>query len=496
MQRLTTAAATANSNPPTPSIGRAAAARSTRVRSYRISSTAIILTGAATAFVSISTLDDVNEIFSFAAKVFGVALLVALASEAFGGVRNLIRTDLLMLLGLYALTFLEFLFPQSSFSNDVSVNGAITGTGAVLAGFAGLAVGRHLVAHRLPSERFATSAQLSPKQMIAAFTLAFILGYFYIFLAVNFDPFEAIRQMQWPRFSQSWTRGQLGGWHDLLNEVGALIYLLPPLGGAILAQRKRYSAASVLFVLAVLALTFFMGFTGGTRNVLLTYMITFCAAYLMLGPRLTWKRLILMGAPAIALSWLAAYYMIEARTFGVADYDFEVQRPSHFSIDYGLVNVSRLTEVFPFPHSFLGLEIPINGLIRPIPRAVWPGKPIGLSESIEDALGARGLTLAATYVGEFYMAGGILAVLLISLAFGALGAAWNRMGTNLQSNIRLILFASGFFAAGILMRSYLSSLPAILPTAGLYALARKKLRRVTGQPAVARPREAWAREKK
>ena len=263
-----------------PGIDRAYVRQVVRARSYRTVSTVIIVAGAAAAFALVSTLDDVNTIFSAAASVFGVALAAALAIEARGGVRNVIRTDLLMLLALYALTFLEFLFPQASFGDEVTVGGAITGTAAVLVGFVGLAIGRHFVRHTLPSATLGSAVQFGPRQMMAAFVLAFVLGYFYIFLAVNFDLFEAIRQMQWPRFSQSWTRGRLGGWHDLLNEVGALIYLLPPLGGAIFAQRKRYGAGSLLFVAAVLALTFFMGFTGGTRNVLLTYLITFVVAYL------------------------------------------------------------------------------------------------------------------------------------------------------------------------------------------------------------------------
>ena len=141
-------------------------------------------------------------------------------------------------------------------------------------------------------------------------------------------------------------------------------------------------------------------------------------------------------------------------------------------------------QVFPDRFPYLGLEIPLNGLIRPIPRAIWPGKPAGLSYGIEDALGAEGLTLSATYVGEFYMAGGLVAVVIASLMFGAAGAAWNRMGLNLRSNIRLILFASGFFAAGLLMRSYMSSVPAVLPTLALYLLVRRnealaKARRVS-----------------
>ena len=87
-----------------------------------------------------------------------------------------------------------------------------------------------------------------------------------------------------------------------------------------------------------------MGFTGGTRNVLLTYLITFVAAYLLLDPKLTWKRAVLIGVPALVLSGLAAYYMVEERTFGLADYNFVTDRPTHFSIDYNLVNISQLTE--------------------------------------------------------------------------------------------------------------------------------------------------------
>ena len=457
-----------------PGIDRAYVRQVIRARSYRTVSTVIIVAGAAAAFAFVPTLDDVNSIFSTAASVFGVALVAALAVEARGGARNLIRADLLMLLALYALTFLEFLFPQASFGDEVTAGGAVTGTAAVLVGFVSLAIGRHFVAHALPSAGFRSAVQLSPQQMMTIFVLVFVVGYFYIFLAVHFDLFEAIRRMQGPRFSQPWSRGRYGGWHDLLNEIGALIYLLPPLGGAIFAQRKRYGFASLLFVTAVLALTFFMGFTGGTRNILLIYLLTFVAAYLLLQPRLTWQRVVLFGVPAILVSGLATYFMAEARTVGVASFNFETERPAYFAIDYDLVNISQLTEVFPSRYSFLGLEIPINGLIRPIPRAIWPGKPTGLSEGIEAALGAQGLTLSAGYVGEFYMAGGFVAVVLASLAFGAAGAAWNRMGINLRSNIRLILFASGFFAAGILMRSYLSSVPTILPTLALYLLARRQ----------------------
>jgi hypothetical protein len=57
------------------------------------------------------------------------------------------------------------------------------------------------------------------------------------------------------------------------------------------------------------------------------------------------------------------------------------------------------------------------------------------------------------------MAGGLLAVLTISLLFGSAAEMWNRMGlsSNGQSN-------SGFLCAAIAMRSMLGKAPLMLPT--------------------------------
>jgi oligosaccharide repeat unit polymerase len=252
--------------------------------------------------------------------------------------------------------------------------------------------------------------------------------------------------------------------------------LLPPLAGAILAQRQRYSAFSKLFVVSVLLLTLFMGFAGGTRNVFITYVITFVAAYLLIKPRLTWKKALSAGLPAVLLCIFATYQMLQVRTVGIGGVDYE-EFSSPIAIDYNLVNISRLTEVFPDKHAYLGLEIPYQALIRPIPRAIWPGKPTGLSLGIEEALGAEGLTLAVSFIGEMYMSGGYIAIIVASILFGALAAKWNRMGNNLNSNIRLIVFASGFFAAGLTMRSFLSAAPTLLPTLALYLYTRRKEKR-------------------
>jgi hypothetical protein len=92
------------------------------------------------------------------------------------------------------------------------------------------------------------------------------------------------------------------------------------------------------------------------------------------------------------------------------------------------------------------------------------------------------MTLSATFVGELYMAGGLVAVALFALFLGWAAARWNRLGARANTNAMLILYASGFFAAGLCMRSFLSVAPAILPTIALAVMVKMRSKRVARVP--------------
>ncbi|NJL19671.1 MAG: hypothetical protein HC895_00780 [Leptolyngbyaceae cyanobacterium SM1_3_5] len=115
----------------------------------------------------------------------------------------------------------------------------------------------------------------------------------------------------------------------------------------------------------------------------------------------------------------------------------------------------------------MGIEVITWSLVRPIPRALLPSKPEGLSVSIEEIMGVEGYTVAATYVGESYMMAGWFGAIGMSLFFGALAAWWNRMAMSQQSDYALVVYALGFFAAGITMRSMFWLTTAILPVIAL-----------------------------
>jgi oligosaccharide repeat unit polymerase len=432
------------------------------------------------------------QTYSYAAAGVGASLVVALAIETMAtGFRGLLRTDILMLIALYGLTLAEFLFPQKGdynyFDFRVSPRGGVDGTDAVFLGFAGIALGRHLVSRKLSSFRSPLPVDVGPRTMFRLFLAAAALGYLHILLAVHFDLLEAIRQMALPRFSQSWQRGKYGSAVDLLFEVGALTYLIPPLAGCVYAQAKRYSLWKLAVITAILLLTLYYGFAGGTRNVFAVYLITLAGAYFAMQPKITLRQILTIGVPAVATLMLAMLYMLEFRGVGLENYSFERAKLETLSVDYNIVVISKLTEVFPRFYPYLGLEVPYIAIIRPIPRAIWASKPAGLSITMENALGvdSDSTTLAASFVGESYIAGGMSGVLIAGLLLGAAAGKWNQMGYDLSSNFKLILYVSGFFAAALAMRTILAVVPATLPTLALWLYGRflldKRRRRLRAQ---------------
>ena len=75
-----------------------------------------------------------------------VTLLASFAFEARGGLKNLIRPDLVGILALYYLTLYEFLFPQPYFDKNMRDPHAVyLALWAVIIGFIGIFIGRHLV---------------------------------------------------------------------------------------------------------------------------------------------------------------------------------------------------------------------------------------------------------------------------------------------------------------------------------------------------------------
>jgi hypothetical protein len=409
----------------------------------------------------------------------GIGLFLSFAFDLGAGVRNMIRADVVCLLALYYLTLFEFHFSQPEFDRIVSTPTTIVGLRLILLAFAGLVIGRHLVPPvrgRLPQVRL---DDMPTRLLLRIFYLSAFFGYLHMLVAVDFNPMRIWDAALGPRFAAPWGRGKLGDWKALFYEVGMIVQILPPLAAVLYHRRRQLLPGHKLVIFLLLAWTLFQAFASGTRNYFISLVASFLGAYMLTAPAIKWRTFAVVAALAAVVTYQATHYMLAFRNIGLRNYlqkqqvvvdGGEAERA--IFVDYNLFVIAKLTEVFPEKHPYLGWEIPWWCLIKPIPRAIWRGKPEGLTLSIEDALGVRGLTLSTTYIGEAYMAFGWFGVLTFSLLFGAGCAWWNRWGAYVHSNYSLLIFASGFLAAAISMRSMLWLTTAALPTVALIVARR------------------------
>jgi oligosaccharide repeat unit polymerase len=315
---------------------------------------------------------------------------------------------------------------------------------------------------------------VSPTQIFVIFLIATIFGFFPMLLSVDFDFMEMVRQMSLPRFAQSWQRGRFGDLYAILWELGALLYLVPPIAGLVFARTKEYSVLQKGIVTLVLLFTIYYGFSSGTRNILAVYTISFFGAYYLNKADIKFVRVAVQGTAIVAILLVATAYMLEFRNSGMDNFSFSESSPDRIYIDQNLVVLSQVADAFSRNLEFLGIELPFYALVHPIPRALWPGKPEGLSISVESIVGVdqSTTTIACTFIGEAYMMGGVLGVLITALAFGAGAGMWNRVGYNVNSPYSQLLYASGFFCAAISMRSMQWTTVTMLPTLALWTFSR------------------------
>jgi hypothetical protein len=446
---------------------------------------------AAVVGLAITTLVANGELPSTVARIAAIGDLLSIALTIgldfrLGGLRNLIRADLMAILAFYFLTLFEFLFPQPHFDAMITVETTHSAILVVQVGFLGLLVGRHFLHPRTQPFQHTLTYEIPAAWIVVIFWSCFFIGYLHMLLAVNFNVIEMCEWFLDPRFTQPWQRGKFGDWKALIVELGLFIYLIPPMAGIMIARRRRYGAITLVLTFGALLFTLWYGFTSGTRNIFASYLVTFLIAYCFALPFARQRELLIMCGSCAFVMIFATYAMLQFRSVGLRNYlngDYDPPPPGEKTmfVDYNLYAICRLVEVFPNRQQFLGWEIPYQALIRPIPRAMWPGKPEGLSSSIEDALGVEGVTISASFTGEAYMSGGMTVVLIIALVFGALTGWWSYLASPHNSELGILIYASGFFATVISMRSLFVFTTALLPTVAALVIGTYVVRALSAQ---------------
>ena len=428
-----------------------------------------------------------SEIATRVSLIWIVAIFISFLAELKAGLRNLIRVDIFALLSLYFFIYFEFLFPQSGFDALVSQSDTAKAIQLTLFGLGAIVIGRHIGPESYKSLRFIGNIQMQPRDFLLLFSGAFILAHLPQWVAVGFNPFAWLGDLLKPRFSQSWSRGKYGDLSTLLHELQLIGYVLPPIGGVILARWREYSKFAVFLVGAGLLVLWFVAFAEGTRYVFGIKLAGFLGGYMIVQKKLRFWRVVTLSWIVAATFIVLADMMLDFRGIGLGQYVEEGRyRPAYqkfeeqygnspgaqdeensYFVDYNLWRISQMVAAFPALYDYIGWNMPFVALTKPIPRAFWPGKPMDLKVGLEEAIGASGYTIAVTWIGEAYVAGGIPWIVAIGLLIGIFCRYWNQLAEYMHSTFPLIVFASGFYAVLLLMRSLMFFTTALLPSIAL-----------------------------
>ena len=417
-----------------------------------------------------------------------IGMLISFVSDMRHGLKNLLRVDVFAFLSFYFLTFFEFLFPQGRFdsmSNPADVAVAIQ---LFLVGWAAMTIGRHLDVFPKNTLSHIGDIQMRTGDYLLIFFGAAFLNFLPMFLAVEFNPVAWFEETLKPRFGRAWGRGRYGDLSALLHELQLLGYVLPPVAGVIFARWRSYSKFALVMVALTILLLWYSSFSGGTRNIFAIQIAGLLAGYYVVQRQIKLKFLVPIVIFSVGSFVILAQMMLEFRNIGLGKYvsegyytsDYrefrreylaEKEQESGYFVDYNLYSFSQIGGVFPDLYDYIGWNLVYVALTKPIPRAFWPGKPTDLKTGIEEALGADGsYTIAVTWVGEAYMAGGVLWIIAVGLFIGGFCCYWNTLAHYAQNTYPLIVFASGFYAVLLLMRSLQFFTTSILPSIALIVM--------------------------
>jgi len=388
------------------------------------------------------------DVARFGAVGVLISLGLSMGLDLRRGIQNVVRTDVMAIMSLYFLTLAEFLVGQGQYNTVAGMGATRTAVLACIWAYAGLVAGRHLI----PPTRKHPFQELflQPMPGSALFSIFWVcvaVGYLNMLISVHFNIFEMVQCFMRPRFAQPWQRGRLGNWQAMLYELDMLLYLVPPLGGIIIARRKQYPAGKVWCALLAVAFTLFYGFSSGTRNIFASYLVTFLIGYCFAASKKQTKEIVILTVTCVLALLVSTKVMLDFRDVGLHDYIAEgyYKEPSHtqegqsLAVDNNLYAISRVAEYFPQHHDFTNFEIPYLALIHPIPRVLWPGKPEGMSITVEDIFGATDWTVATSVVGEEYIMHGFAAVFLMSVFFGACCGWWNLLASPKNSEFGILV---------------------------------------------------------
>lgn len=393
--------------------------------------------------------------------IYAVALILPITVTLLRhGVSAAIRAETFVSIAIVYFLFLDII--QGLYSVDVNRDAVLSVFLAVTVFVVALHLGTIGAPWRLPQRIFDTAnAYYSPKRVLAASTTCFLLGIFYFVWSSSFDMDLLIAGLGAKRWEAPWSRGSLGGWTAFVEHLAYFGYLLPSLTVLMALSQRRWLTWQVgLTLLFTLLFIPFIIQGGGRRLIGVCAGAGFFTWFCSVRRRLTVTH-IAVSAFFVLGGLTLMELMLQTRSTGYK-YSEALNEIQSVRVDDNFLRFSQILDIIPRFHPHVGLDWVIWVIARPVPRALWPGKPLKPGFDLADYLDSQADSLTATSISEWYMAFGWLGLMLGGYMYGRLSVFWSQLleydfppsGTVMYSLGLLALFLSIRGQLELILMSY------------------------------------------
>jgi len=303
-----------------------------------------------------------------------------------------------------------------------------------------------LIAVPGPVQRLARLELTDRAICICAF-FCFIVGLFYFVFMAHFSVSLILTGLfDRARFDAPWSRGALGNADSFVEQLCYFGYLLPLFTAAMYIRSRSFFDLRTMFC-AVLSAVFMLFLAqGGGR----TAIGALFGAAILVGTLLTRRKVMSLYIVVIFAAVFAVQvtmnYMLENRGSGMGTGNVQNWTFSTVRVDDNFNRLSQTADFVPTFWPYSGLQFFYFTLVRPIPRILWPGKPVDEGFDLAQLLGAGDVSFTTSVIGEAYAGFGLPLVFVTGLLFGALARWWEQTLDERPTSVAVIIYAMGAMA--------------------------------------------------
>jgi hypothetical protein len=311
-------------------------------------------------------------------------------------------------------------------------------------------------AWKLPRIFLATAGvPLSTRALFKIGVLAFGLAFLRFAIPANFDISLMLSTFSANRWNTPWARGSIGGWDAFLDHIGYFGYILPPLAGLLIRNaglRHWRTVTIAAFAIVIIALYS----TDGGRRIIGVMVGSGVVAWFLGAKKPRSRDLLVLAIFGVALLCFMQL-MLQYRNVGIsaafAGDSSALEPPTEFHVDDNFLRLTQVIQIIPAEHDHVGLKWVLWVLDRPIPRVLWPGKPIGMGFDLPAYLGAKGVSYSISLIGELYVAYGFLGCFVGGIVLGAIARSVAQIFNDGPKPGVIVFFSCALFAFFAGMRS-------------------------------------------